>query len=385
MIYSVNFMDLTEQINPHAFVKYLKDTGWNSFYTKKAYIKIFQITTDIGESFQVTIPLEKTLSDYKSAMYYALETVALVEGQSTEQLLLYLLNPNTDILKIRLERRDIECGSILLDDAIHIYENAKRLIAAAAQDVLHPKRYHQGRMDDSIAKFISNCKFGQTEIGSYVVSVVCPFAELNDTEGYKQLSIFSDEEQCANSLTRKVTNKIMTNVSLIKHNIDEGNFDELVSEDVSKFISANFYEALTGLNLDIADVNVEFIAQWSPVVKKNRCPSERVLLSHDYCQPIYVAAEKLRKTTETKTKILGRIKKLESAPDVSKRTFGQITVVYLDEDDKRKTVTAILNKEDYDKAIDAHSKGNHVEILGDIKNTGVKNQSISCESFSIIE
>ena len=30
MIYSVNFMDLTEKINPHAVVRYLKDTGWRN-------------------------------------------------------------------------------------------------------------------------------------------------------------------------------------------------------------------------------------------------------------------------------------------------------------------------------------------------------------------
>ncbi len=28
MIYSVNLIDLTENINPLAFAKYLKDTGW---------------------------------------------------------------------------------------------------------------------------------------------------------------------------------------------------------------------------------------------------------------------------------------------------------------------------------------------------------------------
>lgn len=71
-----------------------------------------------------------------------------------------------------------------------------------------------------MSQFINNCKFGQTEIGSYVVSVVCPFAELDDAEGYKQLSIFSEEEQCADSLTRKVTNRIMSNVSFIKNTID---------------------------------------------------------------------------------------------------------------------------------------------------------------------
>ena len=134
--------------------------------------------------------MDKKLIDYKSAMYRAIETVSVVERQSTEQLMLYLLNPNTDILKIRLERKDIVAGNILFDDAIRVYENAKKLIAATAQDILHPKYYHQGRMDDTISKFINNCKFGQTEIGSYVISVVCPFAELSETEGYQQLSIF---------------------------------------------------------------------------------------------------------------------------------------------------------------------------------------------------
>lgn len=385
MIYSVNFMDLTEQINPHAFAKYLKDTGWNTFASKKTYVRIFQTTKPNGEAFQVTIPLDKELSDYKNAMYQAVETVAFAEGQSTEQLILFLLNPNTDILKIRLERKDVEAGNILFDDAIRIYENAKKLIAATAQDILHPRRYHQGRMDDSISKFISNCKFGQTEIGSYIVSVVCPFAELNETEGYKQLSIFSDEDRCADSLTRKVTNKIMTNISFIKNNIDEGNFDNLISEDELTFISANFCEALTGLNLDTEGAEIEFTAQWSPVVKKNRCPNSRVLLSHDYYQPISTAIGKLRETTNAKTKILGRIKRLESSPDVSKRTSGKITVVYLDENEKKRTVIANLSKEDYDKAIEAHGKGSHVEMIGDLINAGARNTSITCESFNIIE
>lgn len=88
--------------------------------------------------------MEQSLSDYQEAMYTAIETVAFVEGQSAEQLLLFLLNPNTDILKIRLDRSDVEAGNILFDDAIRIYENAKKLIAATAQDILHPKSIIKG-------------------------------------------------------------------------------------------------------------------------------------------------------------------------------------------------------------------------------------------------
>ncbi|MEH2942158.1 hypothetical protein VSQ32_04615 [Lachnospiraceae bacterium KK002] len=382
MIYSVNFMDLTEKISPLAFAKYLKDMGWEQYQSKRQYIKIFQYEKN-DDFFQVIIPTEKKLNDYKEAMYKAVVTVAEAENKSVEQVLLYLLNPNTDILKIRLEKKDVEAGNIFFDDAIRMYENAKRLLAATALDILHPKKYHQGRMDDCVLKFLSSCRFGQTEIGSYVVSVVCPFAELDENEDYKQLSIFSDEEQCANSLTRQVTSRVMKNISFIKNQIDNGEMDKLILQDEDKIISANFYEALGGLNLDSNGADVEFIAEWSPIVKNADCVKSRILLTHDYYQPIETTIERLKDETNKSTRIIGRIKKLESSPDVQKRKIGKITVVYLDENDKRKTVTVNLNKNEYDKAIKAHERGFHVEIVGEI--SCGRNASMTCESFAVIE
>lgn len=375
-------MDLTEKISPLAFAKYLKDMGWEQYQSKRQYIKIFQYEKN-DDFFQVIIPTEKKLNDYKEAMYKAVVTVAEAENKSVEQVLLYLLNPNTDILKIRLEKKDVEAGNIFFDDAIRMYENAKRLLAATALDILHPKKYHQGRMDDCVLKFLSSCRFGQTEIGSYVVSVVCPFAELDENEDYKQLSIFSDEEQCANSLTRQVTSRVMKNISFIKNQIDNGEMDKLILQDEDKIISANFYEALGGLNLDSNGADVEFIAEWSPIVKNADCVKSRILLTHDYYQPIETTIERLKDETNKSTRIIGRIKKLESSPDVQKRKIGKITVVYLDENDKRKTVTVNLNKNEYDKAIKAHERGFHVEIVGEI--SCGRNASMTCESFAVIE
>lgn len=385
MIYSVNLLDLTEKVNPLLFAKYLRETGWNNIPRKNNNLRVYQIIAKEGELFQVTIPMDKTLLDYKMAMYEAVESVAFVEGRSTEQVMLFLLNPNTDILKIRLDRKDVEIGNIFFDDAIRIYENTKKLLAATAQDVLHPRQYHRGRIDDSILRFIGNCRFGQTEIGSYIVSVVCPFVELSETEGYQQLSIFSDEEKCAGSLTRLVTNRVMTNISKIKQNIDNGDEDKLVSTQEPAIISANFYEALAGLNLDIEGANVEFFAQWSPTVKKNRSENSHIVLSHDYYQPITSAIGKIHSRTNTKARILGRIKKLESSPDVASRTTGKVTVVYLDEDEKKKNITANLSKEDYDKAIQAHTTGSYIEMIGDITQCKSRNSTMICETFSIVE
>lgn len=382
MIYSVNFMDLTEGINPLAFSKYLKDMGWELFQSKRKHIKIFQYERG-DQFFQVAIPEERSLRDYKEAMYKAVETVAMAEDKSIEQIMLYLLNPNTDILKIRLDKKEVEAGNILFDDAIRMYENAKKLLAAAAQDILHPRKQHQGRMDDSIVKFLSNCRFGQTEIGSYVVSVVCPFAELDDNEGYKQLSIFTNEMRCANSLTRQVTSRVMENIAIIKNSIDNDEMSRLVTQNNGNMISSNFYEALGGLNLDSDGANLEFIAEWSPIVEHDANIKSRITLTHDYYQPIETAIRELKDEANKSTKIIGRIMKLESTPDVQQRESGKITVAYLDENDRRRTVTVELSRDDYGKAIKAHERGNHVEIMGDISYG--RRTSMSYESFGIIE
>lgn len=383
MIYSVDFVNMTEKLNPIAVSRYLLETGWEEILTKREYLRIFQY---IDEGFyQVIIPYEKNLVDYKQAMYKAINEIAAKENRSLEQVMLYLLNPNTDILKIRLDKKEIESGNITFDDAIKMYENAKKLLAATALDIVHPNRYHQGRIDAAVNEFLLRCRFGQTEIGSYVISVVCPFAELDNNNQYQQLSIFSDEERCQKSFTRKVTKRLMKNISSVKQYIDNNKIDELVSNQLDdETISANFFEALNGLNLDAENVSVEFIAEWSPVAKNSDFKYNNVLLTHDYYEPIQNIIQRLKEETNKFTTIMGRVKKLESSPSVENRTTGKVTIVYLDENYKSKTLTAQLSKSDYDIAIKAHTTGQYVEIMGELIKTG-KVLKILCHSFSIME
>lgn len=112
---------------------------------------------------------------------------------------------------------------------------------------------------------------------------------------------------------------------------------------------------MNGLNLDSEGTDVEFIAEWSPVVKN---------------------------VSYSPSRIVGRVKKLESSPDPEKRERGKITLVYLGEDDRKRTVTANSEKDDYDRAIEAHALGSYVEIEGEL--TSGRNATITCDSFTII-
>lgn len=138
------------------------------------------------------------------------------------------------------------------------------------------------------------------------------------------------------------------------------------------------------MNLDAEDTNVEFLAEWSLVVKNKRDVPNRVLLTHDYYQPIQSTIDKPKEDISQSKKIIGRIKDLKSTPDAQTRTNGKITVVYLNEYDKPRTVSVKLEKNDYDKAIEAHEKGAHIEIIGELTTTGTTS-TMTCESFGIID
>ena len=396
---------MTLKLNPLAVTKYLSETNWELYPIKRNDIKIFQYKKeDLFE--QVTIPLDKKLRDYKNAMYDAVCKIAYVEKKSVEQLMLYLLNPNTDILKIRLDKKEVESGNIMFDDAIQLFVNAKKLIAATALDVINPKKIHYGRINEPVRNFLSQCRFGQTEIGSYVVSVICPFVDFPKTEGYKKLNAFFDEEQYAYSLTREVINRLMTNVATIKQKIDDGNLESLANYDSP--ISSNFYEALSGLSMDTEDTTVEFMAEWSPTVKSNQCKYNRILITNDYYEPIRTIISKITEYTNERietvdkikrlevapisdsreygtierTEIVGKIIELKAAPVIDSREYGTI-VIYVGDNARVKSVTVKLDREDYDKAVAAHQHGKAVKVVGDLK--GQVKSVMENVIFSVVE
>ena len=52
MIYSVNFLDMTEKINPLAFSKYLKDTGWSLYPNKKTMLRYSKSQIQMANHFK---------------------------------------------------------------------------------------------------------------------------------------------------------------------------------------------------------------------------------------------------------------------------------------------------------------------------------------------
>lgn len=372
MIYSVNYEELAGQVNPAVFKRYLLGNGWVQHNTKRDDVFVLRYKKD-GQFEQVMLPNDPEFSDYALGLYMAVQDVAKLENRTVDQVLLTLLNPHSDIVTVRVTDPRFVPGSVSFDAVIALYEKTRELIAASACDVLYPLKWHTGCPDDDVQEFVSLCRFGQTEVGSLVVPVVCPLL-CADGDSYRQLTVFDSDETCAQSLTRSATRHIVEGIHSIKSAID-------TDTPLSIPVSADFCDAVAGICGLGPEAEVAFQVQWSPVFRQNIPSFSSVELCRDYVAPLNTISRSLRPNTERRTRIVGRILRLSADPFLENRQSGQIEVEYLDEREKAGFLIATLDVESYMEAIEAHREGQYVSIKGTIPE-GSKN--MNCTSFRVI-
>lgn len=382
MIYSVNFNELVGKINHIDVARYLCNIGWNEIITKQETVKIFQYRND-NILYQVELPVSRDLRDYKSAMYRVVECIAQSANINVEQIILELINPLSDILKLRIIEPNIENGSINFEDALMMYDNAKKLLLAAAMDCYKPQILHAGRPQNYIVEFVNSCRFGQTEIGSYIISIICPLLAIENNKMI-QLSLFNDEEEGEKSFTRQVINKLISSIILIKNAINAGNLENIIMHNLytTNNISANFLEALSGINIYRENSTLDISVKYASTVRGNTLPNVDLTINHDYFMPINAFISKTKNKIENEKTYFGRIKTLDAVPDPSIRESGKIIIVFLDDNQNKTTASVELQKEDYNNAIEAHLNGKTVKVVGKI--SGQSKKRIECSQFEII-
>ena len=282
--------------------------------------------------------------------------------------------PIVDILKFRLKKHSTSKGTICVLDAEKFYTNIVKLLYAIASDVENPQKVHKGSYRAKVYNFVKKCNFDQTEIGSYVIKVNVPI-ESND-EG----SVFEDDDYNS-SMGRKVTRRIMDSTNKIKIAIDKGEKNSLLELPIKKMISANVYDAISGLSLDSDCTEVEISTEWASVAPEEDSPSS-VNFTEDYYKPLCDIAEALKKdSTEKNLDIIGYVQQLYSDTDIKKRKNGRVEITYKDEEGRERKLKVILLLEDYNKAMLAHEKGYKINL----KAIQFENKNIEYISFNIID
>lgn len=364
---------------------YLRNTGWARIESPKQSVALFQKQIE-NNFFETLLPLSKDYADYSYRIIDVLESIAQAENREVHQVLTDLSIPPGDIVRFRVINRDTIGGTISFLEGFNLLESAKKALFTIACDIVQPEKYHKRLALKGAQQFIEECRLGQTEKGSFIASIICPFVNQTPEDQAQQLSIFNRSEEFKQSLTRKVTRRLMSSLAEIKSAIDRGEESRIVDLEGEKIISGNFIESIIELNSTKEITEIEITTSWSVFAAEQVGIANTIKFSNDYIPVLESIISKIKPIDRGfEDDFIGKISLTKADPDIHSRTEGEIILNYIiGDEEKVSKARVVLSNEDYDKACEAHKQGKSVKIRGKLVTIG-RSKIIENPSFEIIQ
>jgi hypothetical protein len=210
----------------------------------------------------------------------------------------------------------------------------------------------RSRLDE----FIKKCQVGQTAIGSYVASILCP------PLAPAPPALFDDMDE-ATPFERKVTQSLMHGLRVLNDSVQSGD-PSLIVNGVDQGVSADLCDALSSITPPEDDSVLQIEMSWSPVRPQT---STSIASTLRFAAPdlafIQSEGRKLREQTVRTDTIEGRIITLREQTMLLK-DMGRSVEIRARIDDKVSTVRFELKEDQYKTACDAYRDKKAVKVTG---------------------
>ncbi|NKL63909.1 hypothetical protein GFM09_21615 [Rhizobium leguminosarum bv. viciae] len=357
---------------------FLKAAGWNIL---KEGLDHRQYVLDNPQHprRQLIYPMDTTAPDYIEAVERVIEKLADITKRSAQSIYSALSNLHEDVLKLRVFF-DGDDRSLPLPFASTLVANTEKLLKAGACTVLQPRISHPKLSLAEAVQFIDHSRFGQTEEGSFILSVSCPINAL-DAQGKLQF----DEQDAP--FVRQVTISLQSAMTQLVQAIEADTLTSLVDElrvSPSPIISANLCDALAGMHDEHINNALDIGFVWSP---KRASPSRGnagpIRLQRDYFSRIEEVRRALKAHEEDEDdSFIGTVEKMEGVMGADGRRTGPVMLALLLPDGEIVRARVDLDAEDYLKANAAHlSHGSYVRLKGRLRQGRQPRQLLNIETF----
>lgn len=355
---------LIDKIQSERLISFLLSLNWKEISTlMQGKIRQF-ISPD--EEFAALVPLDKSISDYYRVMSDTIESVALSMGTSIAAITNRLLNTSYDVIKWRVGGANTSSGTLPFLEMAETIETIKNILATSYVDITKPAQYHKKIFTDDVKDNLSKYSFGQSEVGSYILNIMCP---LNDY----QYQLF-DEIPSETPINRRINMHLISSINDIQNEIHNGNINKLDEDVCAGKYSINFLDSLTDIYDSSINSKVKIAIAWSNSIKLDysSIPSE-ITLRPRIRERIFEITDKYRpKQKNNEFKIFyGKIETISSDSELEMRKIIAIKVVTLDENNKKSIIQANLKYDKYQPSVSrAFENGLTVKVSGVISRKG---------------
>lgn len=167
-------------LGPLDLALYLKSKGWNESQVQPDQFSLWTIHDGNNEEYEILLPLNNTIKDYALRVGELLKTLELAEGRSQFEIFHDLQTTSTDVVRLRFNVPNSSEGSIPIEKGVEIMNKVWDMMMAAACSAIAPRSIYLARKPNQAVNYMKKVRLGQTEQGSYVVTVLPPVPpELN--------------------------------------------------------------------------------------------------------------------------------------------------------------------------------------------------------------
>ena len=333
---------------PQQISEYLLSRGWVLEEQVDDKATVWDLPTAGAE---VWLPLRRELRDYGHLIGELFATLQAVEQRSIRSIVQDLSLTWADVSRFRIATDLFATSSLPLSQGVTAVRTARDVISAAARWLQDPRSAYYARPTGKVSQFLRGLRLGQTEVGSYVVTVISPL--VIDEAQFARDSMVQVFRSVAS--VRQAALRANETLSMEPFNVAEG-------------VSANLCDALVSLGEASPDNAVEVNFSWSRRLGGEVRQREFITLDSAVIRTLVPAAEHLREQEPVpEMQITGDVRTLTDRSE----EHSQSEVTLLGQIEGRlRSVHFVLRGAERQAAIEAFERRLPVVVVGTLDMSG---------------
>ena len=355
-------------IEPNVLRSWLAVRGWRRL--GKSDGEFTDWAAPAGATQIVRVVESVHLDDYPSRVASALFVLANLYDKPPEAIAADVMQSKMD----RLEFRSVEdvdgAGAIQALGGIRFFDGINKILVAGAKAAKESRPYFGQKNWQYGKAFLESARLGQTNIGSYVVTVLSHAISVQRDElGQTQLPNFPHDDRF--TMTRLVASLTATRdiVDLLVGNAHDN--EAILFDGVSKGFSADLCDGLIKLGDSSSRSKVDITVQWSPLVEPFGDLPATISFGPDDLPTLLIARNALRGIKPERVTVAGFVDGL-ARPEGVRGGPGLISLRVRRGGrlPRNSRVRVALNADDHQRAIRAYELGILLDVRGDLAVVG---------------
>lgn len=352
-------------ISPAAIAAFARSEGWFKVEGYGARADVYAG----GDRPEIIVPRTDLVADYASAVSRLIE--AFAKRTERDELAVYrdLVGADRDVVRVRVDTAEHD-GSVALEAGVKIVAQARDMLLAAACAARSLQPVYRPDANGEANDYLRRVKLGQTEQGTYVVTLLAPVPPLIGAVGgppwaparspaWSTAWADLDDEPLERRVTRRLMDALQAARDAAEKTLagDGAAFESAVTAGVS----ANLCEAVAGLLDESSGVDISVTwARTRPTPETLR----KVAFSSKDAEVLREAARTLRqRQPRVNVTLFGTVHQLKAN---HAEVEGVVTLMAL-VDDRVRPVKAVLDQANYSIAVRAHAANMPVVATGDLE------------------